>query len=146
MACLCAVSGVISVIGLSLYGSIRCLSTVHPEKIHADATPNSSILRLRLKEIGGVYIFFFVIGVKLLCLRLLFVNLPCCPLLPAVFLVRNAKEKAGLLLLIPEVEDWYHVGKLSENGSLYNSFFTRHRKKRSHPVLEPELGPIWSAH
>jgi len=56
------------------------------------------------------------------------------PPLPTFF-VEKAGEKKGRLLPIPDAEGWYRMGKLSENGTLYNSFFTRYGKNALLPVL-----------
>ncbi|MCI5217844.1 MAG: hypothetical protein D3914_01290 [Candidatus Electrothrix sp. LOE2] len=65
-----AVSGIVAgIVGRSLYGRMMDLPSMHPERRNADTAPDSSSLRLRLKEIDEVYIFFFCYNIGLTCCR-----------------------------------------------------------------------------
>ena len=77
---------------------------------------------MRRKEVDEIYIFSFVMGLSSDSLGDFLLVDPTTRCLNAVF-YRECRRKGRVILLGSDAEDRYHVGKLSENGALYNSFF-----------------------
>ncbi|MCI5141530.1 MAG: hypothetical protein D3909_07350 [Candidatus Electrothrix sp. ATG1] len=63
---------------------------------------------------------------------------PTTRCLNAVF-YRECRRKGRVILLGSDAEDRCHVGKLSENGALYNSFFCSGMKKCHYPGNTPAI-------